>query len=240
MEGISFIIPNRGGKDLDKVIKNINTVYSSYNKEIIIVEQTDNRPFMRGQLFNIGVKFSSFNYIALTDNDIWHLRQLPLFDIYNLNKCPIVCFKWISQLDYNNGNVKIIKTEERPQGFGAFTFLTKTDFINVNGFSNLYIGWGCEDIDFIERFTKYIRVPQNLGHLQHPKRANINEKNTNLNRQFYFDKKKHPRNIKEDGFFQTDYYLVDEIRDNNIITIKVENITVKDNYKYLNLLNKHF
>lgn len=45
---VSFIIPNRGGKDLDKVIQNINEVYSDMNKEIIIVEQCDNIPFMRG------------------------------------------------------------------------------------------------------------------------------------------------------------------------------------------------
>lgn len=242
MDGISFIIPNRGGKDLDKVISNIKHVYSKINKEILIIEQVDERPFMRGELFNIGVKFSSFNYLALSDNDIWHLRELPLFELYDSLEQPIVCFTYISQLEYNNGNVKIIKTEKRPYGFGAFTFLSKEDFIDVNGFSNLYVGWGCEDIDFIERFNgKFTRLPQNLGHLQHPKRENKNPLNTALNREFYFDKKKHPRDILKDGIKQTTFNLVSEkfITD-DVKWIKVNNISVCNDFAYDALLEKHF
>lgn len=240
MEGISFIIPNRGGKDLDKVIKNINEVYFRVNKEIIVVEQADDRPFMRGQLFNIGSLFASLDYLALTDNDIWHLREIPLFDIYNVYKCPLVCFKYISQLVYNDGKVSILETEERPYGFGAFTFLSKKDFMSVNGFSNLYIGWGCEDIDFISRFSKYVRIPQALGHLQHPRRVDVNKRNTELNREFFYANKCSPRNPKNDGVSNTTYTLLNETREGNVLRVSVENISVKDNYMYEDLLSKHF
>lgn len=240
MEGISFIIPNRGGKDLDKVIANILKVYSRVNKEIIVVEQLDGRPFMRGQLFNIGSLYSTFNYLALTDNDIWHLRELPLFDIYSVYKCPLVCFKYISQLVYNGVDVSVVATEERPYGFGAFTFMSKKDFMDVNGFSNLYVGWGCEDIDFIGRFSKYVRIPQSLGHLQHPKRENTNKYNTALNREFFYDNKQHPRNFMKDGVSNTAYTLLEETRDGCVLYVRVENITVKDNYEYDYLLSRHY
>lgn len=240
MEGISFIIPNRGGKDLDKVITNINSVYADVTKEIIVVVQADDRPFMRGQLFNIGSLFSTLSHLALTDNDIWHLRKLPLFDIYKVYKCPLVCFKYISQLVYKDGQVSITSTEERPYGFGAFTFLSKRDFVEANGFSNLYIGWGCEDIDFIGRFSRYVRIPQSLGHLSHPKRENLNKLNTELNREFFYANKCNPRDIRKDGLSNTAYTLLEENRDGNVLYVQVENITVKDNYAYEALLSKHF
>lgn len=238
MDVVSFIIPNRGGKDLGIVIDNINKVYSSINKEIIVVEQADNRPFMRGQLYNVGAKYATGNYLALTDNDIFHLRELPLFLIYSVEKCPLVCFKYITQLLYNAGNVRILNTEERPYGFGAFTFLSLSDFFRVNGFSNLYIGWGAEDKDFITRFDKYIRIPQNLGHLQHPKRNNANPMNTRINHDYL--KSASARSCLLDGVKQTTFRLVDERRVGNVLYVSVDSISVVDNFAYLDLLSKHF
>lgn len=238
MEVVSFIIPNRGGKDLDIVIANINKVYASINKEIIVVEQSDNRPFMRGQLYNIGAKFATGNYFALTDNDIYHLRELPLFLIYSIEQCPLVCFKYISQLSYDNGRVQVLVTEERPYGFGAFTFLTKSDFFRVNGFSNLYIGWGAEDKDFITRFSRYVRIPQNLGHLQHPKRINTNPVNTRINHSYL--QSAASRSCLLDGAKQTTYRLVSEHRDGNVLYISVDSISVVDSFKYVDLLSKHY
>ena len=67
----SFIIINRGGKNLIDCIKSIKDTYAEMNKEIIVIEQADDLPFLRGQLFNIGVKLATGNYIALSDNDIF-------------------------------------------------------------------------------------------------------------------------------------------------------------------------
>lgn len=235
---VSFIIPNRGGKDLDKVIKNINTVYSDMNKEIIVIQQEDNLPFMRGQLYNIGVKFSTGNYLALTDNDIYHFRKLPLFLIYENCKKPIIGFTHISQIDYNNGKPKIINTEKRG-GTGAFNFMTKTDFFKVNGFSNLYIGWGAEDIDFMKRFNnEYVRVPQNLGHIQHPRRLNVNPKNSELNQQLVNDFKN--RDYLKDGVKQTTFNLISEEQKNNYKLIKVNRISTLDDFEYKAILEKHY
>ena len=66
---ITFIICNRGGDKLFYCIDKINDLYP-YSK-YIVVNQDDDLPFMRGQLFNIGVKFSTTKYICLIDNDIF-------------------------------------------------------------------------------------------------------------------------------------------------------------------------
>ena len=236
---VSFIIPNRGGKDLAKVIKNINDVYSDLNKEILVIQQEDNLPFMRGQLYNIGVKFSTGNYVALTDNDIYHFRELPLFLIYKAYKKPIIGFKYISQVDYNNGNIKVVKNQLMLHGMGAFNFMAKTDFMKVNGFSNLYIGWGQEDYEFMKRFNNdFCRVPQHIGHLMHPHRANVNPKNTELNRQLFkeFDK----RNYLEDGIKQTTFDLISEEQKDGYKLIKVNHISTVKDFKYQQIIEKHF
>ena len=236
---VTFLIPNRGGKDLEKTIKNIHDIYSDLNKEIIVIQQEDNLPFMRGQLYNIGVKFSTGDYIALTDNDIYHFRKLPLFDIYNAYKKPIIGFKWISQVNYNNGHPKIVKNQLMLNGMGAFNFMAKSDFMKVNGFSNLYIGWGNEDWEFMKRFNNdYVRVPQNLGHLMHPWRANVNPKNTDINRKNF--KNFNNRDFMLDGIKQTTFDLISEENKEGYKLIKVNHISTIDNFKYQNIIEEHF
>ena len=158
-----------------------------------------------------------------------------------MNKKPLIGFKWISQLDYNNGNPKILLTELRPSGFGAFTFLTKNDFLEANGFSNLCIGWGVEDIIFSDRLKKgYMRIPQNLGHLQHPRRINLNPNDTAINRDIYYRNKKHKFIIEnEDGYKQTIFDEISNDKNENYTIIKVNNITVVEGYKYINELKRH-
>ena len=235
---VTFLIPNRGGKDLDKVIKNINEVYSDLDKEIIVIQQDDNLPFMRGQLYNIGVKFAKGNYLALTDNDIYHFRKLPLFLIYENYHKPIIGFTWISQIDYNNGKPIITLTEERV-GTGAFNFMRKEDFLNANGFSNLYIGWGAEDLDFMLRFNNdYVRVPQNLGHISHPRRLNTNKKNSDLNHTVLKSFKN--RDYKLDGINQTTFDLVSDEQTSSYRLIKVKSISVVNDFKYNDIIKQHF
>ena len=233
---VSFIIPNRGGKDLDKVIKNINDVYDDMNKEIIIIEQCDEKPFMRGQCYNIGVKFAKGKYIALTDNDIYHLRKVPWIDIYENYKKVLIGWKWISQITLINGKANITSTKEIKLGFGAFNFLSKEDFIKANGFSNLYIGWGSEDNEFADR-TEHIRIPQNLGHLTHPKRLDLFPKNRVYNWELYKAKN---RKKETDGYSQTTFKLIDQKQNDNVITIKVNDISVSDDFLYKEILKKQY
>jgi len=234
---VTFIIPNRGGKDLDKVIQNINTVYSDMTKEIIVVEQCDENPFMRGQLFNIGVRFANGKYLALSDNDIYHLRKVPWIELYEIAQQPIIGFKYISQVTLKDGAPVITSTENCEVGFGGFNFLSKSDFIDANGFSNLMIGWGAEDNEFFHRFSEYIRVPQNLGHLTHPRRVNTNPKNTALNRDVWYN---HRTNKDDDGFRETTFHLISSKVEENVTYLKVDAISVVDGFKFKSLLERHF
>lgn len=235
---VSFIFVNRGGKNLIDAIENIKKVYSDYNKEIIVVEQADNMPFMRGQLFNIGVKFAKGDYIALSDNDIYHLRKVDWIDIYDTFQQPIIGWQWISQVTLVNGIAKVTSTNECKTGRGAFNFMRKSDFIESNGFSNLFVGYGAEDIEYARRL-KFMRVPQNLGHITHPSHRNNFPKNLEYNRKIAdsISKKIDP---KLDGFEQTQFRIISDNNDNGYRIIKVTDITVTPDYKYKDILKVHY
>lgn len=234
---VSFIIVNRNGKNLNDAIDNIKTVYEDVNKEIIIIEQADNLPFMRGQLFNVGVKLAKGKYIALSDNDMFHFRKVPWIDIYETYKKPLIGFKYISQVTLINHKPKITETSICPTGFGGFNFMKRDDFIAFNGFSNLFVGWGFEDNAYATRF-EYVRIPQNLGHITHPRRLNNDPKNKKLNLDYYHTETQ--RDKFKDGYAQTLFNVLDDKVINDVRYIKVNNITVPKDFAYMNLLEKHF
>ena len=235
---VSFIFVNRGGLNLADAIRNIQQTYSDYIKEIIVVEQADELPFMRGQLFNIGVKYSQGKYIALSDNDMFHLRKVPWIAAYECYKKPLIGFTYISQVTLNNGVPTITKTEPCPTGFGGFNFMQRSDFIGFNGFSNLFVGWGFEDNAYSLRFD-YFRVPQDLGHITHPIRNYAYPKNREYNMELW--KTAGNRDAKLDGIKQTTYNIIsDNVSDDGVRFIQVNGITVCDGFVYMNELNKHY
>lgn len=237
---ICFIIPNRGGTHLNDVINNINNVYADYKKEIIVIQQCDDELFKKGQLYNIALKHTKAKWVALTDNDIVHFNKIDLFKEYEKNnKTPYLGFTHITQVEItNDGYVKKEKKENKV-GAGAFLFGMRDDFIKVNGFSNLYSGWGCEDNEISCRLCgdnstnptlKHLK--QELGHITHPKRLNQNIFEKNRNR--FFSRKN--RNIADDGINQTVYDLISTSTSENVTYINVRNIRVCNDFKYKNLL----
>ena len=184
---ISFIIPNRNGKNLKDVINNINTIYNEYDKEILVINQCDTKPFKRGQILNIGLKECNGDWVALCDNDIIHFTKINLFDEYQKNNdSPYLGFKYITQIQIDE-NGDYVKQEKvlNETGAGAFLFGKKEDFIKVNGYSNLYIGWGCEDNEISCRLCNnnnsrptLKHLDQELGHITHPKRIRWNKSNS--------------------------------------------------------------
>ena len=244
---ISFIIPNRGGTAIDKVCDNIKEVYKRYNKEIIIIEQADDSIFKKGQLYNIAVKNCNGTWIALCDNDIIHFNEIDLFGQYKRFKnSPFLGFDATTQVSYSNGKLIKNSTEKRPWGYGAFFFMHKNDFLKVNGFSNIYLGWGAEDTEFGARisnckstvFTPNVpRLKQSIGHITHPRRQNINLENSNLNHSYY--KSRNSRDPRYDGYLQTVGNIVSDTIIDDVRYIKVNNIGVTKNFKYMDLLNAH-
>lgn len=115
---------------------------SDINYEIIIVEQSDEKPFNRGKLLNIGVKKAielGCNYVALHDIDM-----LPINVDYSYTNRPThLANKFIS----DNSQKNIVFDEY----FGGVTLFTIKDYLKVNGYSNDYWGWGYEDDDLLFR-----------------------------------------------------------------------------------------
>lgn len=242
MSKISFIIPNRGGDKLPLVIKNINEIYKEFSPEIIIVTQNDNDLFKRGQLFNIGIKYATSNNLMLTDNDIIHFHKIDFDLIYKNYKKPFSCFKHFCDVIYKDNHFERIGYRLNNKGNGGCNFITKEDYIKINGMSNLYCGWGAEDDEYKNRvvkiFNEWVKIPNLLGHIQHPKRINKNPKNTELN--YIFLSQSNTFNYLEDGLLQTKYEEEKIIKTNNVTEIFVKNVSVSNDFKYKLEYNKHY
>lgn len=114
---------------------------------IVVVEQVPNAPFNRAKLFNVGyteaLKFGSLHCIIFHDVD---LLPQKLSNIYACTKEPrhmsssLNTFRYV--LPYKNL-------------FGGAIAITKEQFELVNGFSNVFFGWGGEDDDFYSRISSH-------------------------------------------------------------------------------------
>ena len=100
------------------------------NYNIIIVEQDNASSFNRGMLCNIGFEHAvkrGCNYVVFHDVDM-----IPVEVDYSYSDTPVHLFN--DQLDFDTY-------------FGGMTMFPVKDFKTINGFSNLYWGWGFEDDD---------------------------------------------------------------------------------------------
>jgi hypothetical protein len=141
-----------------------------YNKiDIHILEQTNNHLFNRGKLFNIGAKeyLNKYNYFIFHDVDL-----IPQDEDYNINfNVPTHLSCFCEQFNYNLFDVDQSNNYLESKMFGGVIGISKKDLIKINGYSNLYEGWGCEDNDLFNRIQlvikKYNRKPWNYKSLDH-------------------------------------------------------------------------
>lgn len=121
---------------------------------ILVVEQADNRPFNRGALLNIGSLLApATDYIAFHDVDM-----LPVD----------------GTCDYSAPATGICHLAGRAEQFGyglpygnycgGVLLVSRIAFSAINGFSNRYWGWGCEDDDLVLRcWSENIAVERRIG-----------------------------------------------------------------------------
>uniref|UniRef100_A0A0B7B315 Beta-1,4-galactosyltransferase n=1 Tax=Arion vulgaris TaxID=1028688 RepID=A0A0B7B315_9EUPU len=118
---------------------------------IFIIEQAPNTTFNRGALLNIGfleaLKSAKFDCFILHDVDLIPLND---WNFYRCGKNPrhyaVAMNKFGFKLMYD-------------KYFGGVVGFSKKQYINVNGNSNLYFGWGGEDDDLWSRtFNKNYTV----------------------------------------------------------------------------------
>ncbi|XP_066924327.1 beta-1,4-galactosyltransferase 2-like [Clytia hemisphaerica] len=115
--------------------------------QIFVVEQLKNDPFNRAGLFNVGFVESlkmnkGFDCFIFTDVDL-----LPEDD-HNYYGCPTSPRHMSVAVDKFNYRLPYATI------FGGVGAFTKEDFQRINGFSNMFWGWGGEDDDLYTRITK--------------------------------------------------------------------------------------
>jgi hypothetical protein len=229
-EKLTILIPFRDREEnLNIFIPYFTNYMNNYQKhiiyDIVIIEQGNDELFNKGFLFNVGFLLTSGNtdYYALHDVD-----QLPISVDYSYKKIPY----HLSVNIYKQDNSGLLTNEYKNKKFhhrGGVNIIDKYHYLNVNGHSIKYWGWGCEDDDFSIRLIKsgigYHRIGKNnkYGHYITLK-SNNNRQYDNEN---YINNKK----LAEDMLDNKIDYMLDGI---NTTTYKITNIIKNKEYtKYI-------
>eukprot|EP00795_Rhopilema_esculentum_P015734 gene15734-7029_t len=191
----AVIIPYRDReKHLKTFLKHVYPMLTRQNIffQIFVIEQADANEFNRGKLMNVGfkeaLKVMDFNCFVFHDVDL-----IPEDDrnLYGCHISPAHLSPAIDKFGYS----LFYKTI-----FGGVEMFKKGDFEKINGFSNIFWGWGGEDDSLYQRITSHgynLRRPaMSIGryimikHEQAPKNekrdfllhhANIDSKDDGLN-----------------------------------------------------------
>jgi len=220
---MSLIIPYRHRQEhLDIFLPYMKQYLESQKVEyeIIIVEQSDDKPFNRAKLMNIGALNANekSNYFVFHDVDL--LPQNIDYRYCNHSQ------KLFSFIEINDKYKEFKETN-----FGGVVLVPKKIFFNINGFSNNYWQWGKEDDDFLMRhlFKGYIPLLDKHGKLRalpheasktRDNKGNYvtdkaiikeNEKLYQKNRQHFSDFKRGFSSQDQDGISSIKDYIIDSI-----------------------------
>ncbi|KAL4233098.1 Beta-1 [Mactra antiquata] len=143
---VAVIIPYRD-RDIHLKIfmRNIHPFLQNQQLDygIFVVEMAQNITFNRALLMNVGFveAMKSYNYQCFIFHDVDLLPE----DDRNLYTCP-------NQPRHMSVAIDSLKYRlPYPQIFGGVSAITKDQFKKVNGFSNIFFGWGGEDDDMYRR-----------------------------------------------------------------------------------------
>jgi hypothetical protein len=142
---LGVIVPYRDREEHLIIFKKHITEYLTKKEipfELIIIEQSDDKPFNRGKLLNIGfleAERLGCNYVAFHDVDM-----LPVDVDYSYSSDVLqLANDFISDTDY---------TKEIYEGyFGGVTMFPTELFRKANGYPNDFFGWGFEDDELLRR-----------------------------------------------------------------------------------------
>jgi predicted glycosyltransferase involved in capsule biosynthesis len=146
---LGIIVPYRNREShLKKFLDGMKSYFKTQKLkyEIIIVEQVDDKPFNRGKLLNIGyikAKELKCDYIVFHDIDM-----IPIEVDYSYSELPLHLATNF-ELEYDKS-----KNLTFDDYFGGVTMFASDTFEKINGYSNLYWGWGFEDDDLLFRVSE--------------------------------------------------------------------------------------
>jgi len=110
------------------------------------INQSDSYRFNRGSLMNTGVHIAmkyGCDYVALQDADL-----IPVHDSLSYGY-PKEGVYHVSPKDLH------VLYARAPDFFGGIAVVRVSSYLKMNGFSNLFWGWGKEDEDFLRRFNAH-------------------------------------------------------------------------------------
>jgi beta-1,4-galactosyltransferase 1 len=136
MKGV-IIIPYRNRKEHLKIfLEN----FKELGLDIFVIEQCDDKLFNRGKLLNIGFKITENDY------DYFIFHDVDMIPFKNID------YSYSSEICHMARKVEQFNYKIPYEGyFGGVTLFPKDKFIEINGFSNNYWGWGQEDDNLYHR-----------------------------------------------------------------------------------------
>ncbi len=174
---LGIIVPYRNREEhLKQFIPYMKNFLKDVPYHIYVIEQTDEKPFNRGSLLNIGFLLAKekCDYVCFHDVDM-----LPVSADYSYCTVPTHLATHVEQFDYQM---------PYPQYFGGVTLFNRHDFALINGYHNGYFGWGLEDDDLRVRcFMHGLTIESRAGtflSLSHPHAEEANP-DTQRNRQLF-------------------------------------------------------
>eukprot|EP00794_Sanderia_malayensis_P019540 gene19540-21471_t len=146
---VAILVPLRNRPlQLKAFLKHITPVLQrqELHYRIFVVEQIGKTAFNKGAMYNLAfnVTFSFGDY----DCYIFHDVDLLTENDHNFYGCPL------SPLHMSTAIDKFKYKLPYPNIFGGIQAFLRDHYIRVNGFSNLYWGWGAEDDDMFRRVKK--------------------------------------------------------------------------------------
>uniref|UniRef100_A0A0B7B7N6 Beta-1,4-galactosyltransferase n=1 Tax=Arion vulgaris TaxID=1028688 RepID=A0A0B7B7N6_9EUPU len=159
-ERLAIIIPySDRASHLHKLIHNLLPVLERQNIDatFFVIEQTTPSIFNRATLLNIG--YLESQKIANFDCYIFHDVDLVPLDDRIFYRCDDNPRHFpVSIQRHGEKEAKLMYSEY----YGGVIAMTKRQYIDVNGHSNLYFGWGGEDDDILQRILNkgYLRTRQ--------------------------------------------------------------------------------
>jgi hypothetical protein len=186
---LAIIVPYRNRfEHLKRFVPEMRNYLTKFNFQIFVIHQKNKKLFNRAALFNIGYHLirQQFDYFCFHDIDL-----IPEGSDYSFPKSPCHLSMNCSQFNYKKKKI-----------FGGVVLFTGSQFTTINGFSNLYKGWGGEDDDLLLRVKKHYTPKYrpgkylSLNHTHIGKSGNPNYKN-NLN--MYMKRKNNIKHAKDDG-----------------------------------------
>lgn len=210
----AFIIPYRNREShLAKFLPSLQTYLSKQGIKvyhILIVEQSKGKPFNRAKVLNVGADYM--------------MDKCDYFVMHDVDMIPITANYRYAKICHIATQVKQFKYKmPYPDYFGGVTIFDKQTFIDINGYSNEFWGWGAEDDECLLRVKQYgIKPERRVCRFSSFDHARDMSNHANNNSRLQLAKRKQ-YNFYDDGLSNLDYTIIAEKHiDDKVKLIKVD------------------